>query len=660
MSKMVLERKSFERNSDTECENMSINKLTNETDFSRYIEMFCEAAKKYTVLVVASDTPCGSKNFTPNLAVRLMDAGFTIPLHDKWRCSYAALIDEHKLVFEGISQTHPIVCEHEINGHKILLKSICFAASGGTRGSHIIIDGRDITVGGRGLKFAVFDKTCGKVLDSVRFDTYPEIITCHRHGDNPVVAEFKNKNPGVVFISPHYPKFPESELSKNEKFIVDNKIHYTIIKTNADTLITAINECVETADGIREVLSPPESYIGTDGARHFRDHAGNYLNTQNGHRVTHGRPDGAKRIIYAVGECRIMGIGVRDAGTLASQLQKVLNEQAPEYGFAVENYGFALDGTDNEKEITAILDSLPLKSGDIVLGYGAGIFAYNPEFDERPYKYGELFFDDEHCTENSHRLAAWGVFNTLKEHNFFTEYLEIPQPLNLLRIDRDYGLFPEQLEHLEEYKVALAAFYERQFGDCEVPPKIGAIVMNCNPFTLGHRYLIEQCARKVDFLMVFIVREDKSFFPFEDRMKLVYKGTEDLQNVGLIESGNFIISTLTFREYFNKSKLQDEVIDSSNDVTLFAREIAPVAHISVRFAGSEPFDRVTRQYNDTLAGVLPRYGMAFEVIPRLELDGEAVSASRVRDLLMKNEYSKIKKLVPQTTYDYLLELRYSV
>jgi [citrate (pro-3S)-lyase] ligase len=234
------------------------------------------------------------------------------------------------------------------------------------------------------------------------------------------------------------------------------------------------------------------------------------------------------------------------------------------------------------------------------------------------------------------------------------EYLDIPPAPP--PTERNYGLTPEQLVRLEEYKAVLAAFYEEQFGDRETPPKIGAIVMNCNPFTLGHRRLIEQCAGKVDFLIVFVVREDKSFFPFEDRMGLVDRGTEDLPNVGVIESGNFIISSLTFREYFNKSELQDKIVDSSNDVTLFAREIAPAAHISVRFAGSEPFDRVTKQYNDALAGILPRYGIAFEVIPRFELGGEAISASRVRDLLAKNKLEEIKKLVPKTTYDYLLKL----
>ncbi|EFA28598.1 ABC transporter, ATP-binding protein, partial [Haemophilus influenzae HK1212] len=38
----------------------------------------------------------------------------------------------------------------------------------------------------------------------------------------------------------------------------------------------------------------------------------------------------------------------------------------------------------------------------------------------------------------------------------------------------------------------------------------GSIVMNANPFTLGHRYLIEQALQQCDHLHLFIVGEDAS------------------------------------------------------------------------------------------------------------------------------------------------------
>lgn len=186
-------------------------------------------------------------------------------------------------------------------------------------------------------------------------------------------------------------------------------------------------------------------------------------------------------------------------------------------------------------------------------------------------------------------------------------------------------------------------------------PAVGSIVMNCNPFTLGHRYLIEYAASRVERLYIFVVEEDKSIFPFADRIELVKKGTADLKNVTVLPSGKFIISQLTFSGYFNKAELQDSTVDPSMDVELFGKEIAPSLGITIRFAGEEQLDNVTRQYNETMARILPHYGVDFQVIPRKETDGEVISASRVRKLLGEKNFTAIKKMVPETTFNYLFE-----
>lgn len=346
-----------------------------------------------------------------------------------------------------------------------------------------------------------------------------------------------------------------------------------------------------------------------------------------------------------------MGIGVRDEGTLASQLQAVLNRCAAGEEFVVENYGFALDGRDEYAEMLSILKSLPLKAGDIVIGAGGGITSHNEKMDIRPYGYGELFFDDMHFTEEAHGLAAEGIFETLKENDFFKDYL-LAEPLIRPTTPTDYRLSEAQLSELDHYKQMLSQIY---LNIQDPQAVVGSIVMNCNPFTLGHRYLIEQCAKKCDILRVFVVQENKSFFPFDDRFRLVKEGCRDLENVYVLESGKFILSSLTFSEYFNKSSLQDRIVDSSEDVTFFAREIAPAAHIQVRFVGTELLDTVTNQYNRTLAAILPQYGIRFEEVPRLEECGEVISASKVRRLLEERKWDDIRKLVPDVTYSYLME-----
>lgn len=131
------------------------------------------------------------------------------------------------------------------------------------------------------------------------------------------------------------------------------------------------------------------------------------------------------------------------------------------------------------------------------------------------------------------------------------------------------------------------------------------------------------------------------------------RGTADLKNITVLPSGKYIISSLTFTAYFEKSEHQDRVIDPSMDVELFGTYIAPALGITVRFAGEEPLDNITRQYNETMAKILPRYGIEFEEIPRKEQDGEVISASRVRKLLETKDFAEIAKIVPPTTLEYL-------
>ena len=177
--------------------------------------------------------------------------------------------------------------------------------------------------------------------------------------------------------------------------------------------------------------------------------------------------------------------------------------------------------------------------------------------------------------------------------------------------------------------------------------------MNCNPFTLGHLHLVEYAAAKVVKLYIFVVEEDKSEFPFADRIELVRQGVKNFSNVEVLPSGKFIISQQTFSGYFNKASLQDVAVDSSEDVEIFAKEIAPTLGITIRFAGAEPKDNVTRQYNENMKKILPRYGVEFCEIPRKEIDGEVISAKTVRAALKAGDWQKLKKLVPATTFDYI-------
>ena len=181
-------------------------------------------------------------------------------------------------------------------------------------------------------------------------------------------------------------------------------------------------------------------------------------------------------------------------------------------------------------------------------------------------------------------------------------------------------------------------------------PLRGVVVMNCNPFTLGHRYLIEQAAKQVERLFVMVVREDCSLFAYAERKAMVEQGVAHLENVMVIDGSEYAISQATFPTYFLKRL--DDAADTQMllDLDLFRRHIAPALGTTVRFVGTEPTDRLTRRYNQLMHEVLADV----REIVRLEKEGNAVSASRVRKAMEQGDMSTIRQLVPPTTLPYII------
>ena len=136
---------------------------------------------------------------------------------------------------------------------------------------------------------------------------------------------------------------------------------------------------------------------------------------------------------------------------------------------------------------------------------------------------------------------------------------------------------------------------------------------------------------------------------------MVRLGTQDFDRITILPSGNYIISRKTFPAYSQKAQLQDEVINPSLDVELFGKKIAPALGINVRFAGEEPLDKVTKQYNEAMREILPEYGIQFVEISRKRIGDEVISASRVRQLLRAHKIDELKKIVPLSTYLYIEE-----
>lgn len=181
--------------------------------------------------------------------------------------------------------------------------------------------------------------------------------------------------------------------------------------------------------------------------------------------------------------------------------------------------------------------------------------------------------------------------------------------------------------------------------------RIAAVVMNANPFTLGHRHLLEQAAGENDVVHLFLLSEEHGPIPHAVRRKLVEEGISDLPNVILQDTESYLISSATFPSYFLKDGNDVILTQAELDLELFAK-IAGQLGITRRYAGSEPTSRVTGIYNRVMEDRLPDHGIRCCIIPRLEAEGDVISAGAVRQAIHDDRLASVKKMLPESTYRY--------
>lgn len=492
------------------------------------------------------------------------------------------------------------------------------------------------------------------------------------------LVRLQNKGHKVLFIAtPEVAKV--SNRSDYENFLLENKVgtHYRLMKIFNDSVfeVSGILGQYKTMDEFKKCYCGKATTPYKDYFR-FVDNSSQYSSFVNSYRGTTDQPENPAYTIHVFGNSVGVGLRFADKDTSSSYLQRLLN--ANEINARVENKcinamqvkiiaNHIRDTKFGENDIVVVLT----RNGNVSkyfskLAEKNGIeFFDTQELFERPHSMGEVFMDLYHPNFNGNRIIAEQIYKKLASELERLKHTEncsrTPQIPETEIITPYFGEKINNLpfEILEPYynPVVQSADFKEYINNLNEMPKLegvtGAIVMNCNPFTLGHRYLIEIASQKLDNLYIFVVEEDKSIFPFADRIELVCRGTADLANVKVFPSGRFIISALTFKEYFEKSDLQEQTIDPSQDIELFAEHIAPSLGITVRFAGEEPFDKVTLQYNQTMAQILPEHGIDFEVIPRKEVGGAVISASRVRKLLETESWDEIAEIVPISTLKYL-------
>ncbi|OON91731.1 MAG: hypothetical protein ATN34_00545 [Epulopiscium sp. Nele67-Bin002] len=263
------------------------------------------------------------------------------------------------------------------------------------------------------------------------------------------------------------------------------------------------------------------------------------------------------------------------------------------------------------------------------------------------YPHESFFVDQTHFHSRANKRIATEIYEIL-QLSFKLQQTQQAAQQYFAKEEREFKSFILTKYHENEWMSYIKQLKEA-YPQTKQPA--AAIVVNCNPFTNGHKYLIETAAQQTEKLYVFVVEEDKSVYTFKERYSLVKQNLAHLKNVTILPSGKFIISQITFAEYFNKDDAP--TIDVANDLTIFAKEIAPVLNITKRFVGEEPYCQVTNAYNLKMKEILPQYGIELIEIPRQTVDGHIISASNVRECIKTHNYELLQKLVPTATLDFL-------
>ena len=306
------------------------------------------------------------------------------------------------------------------------------------------------------------------------------------------------------------------------------------------------------------------------------------------------------------------------------------------------------------------VDSLLEQEGvsrDANLDYTCGLF----DEDRRLAATGSVFGNTLRCFAVAQNRQGEGLLNQIVSHLMSVQaerglfHLFVYTKVNSAKFFRDLGFYEiarveGTLSFLEnrpngfrDYCGNLAKF--RREG------KSAAIVMNANPFTLGHRHLVERAAKENDTVHLFVLSEDASLVPFDARWRLVTEGVAGLPNVICHKSGPYIISSATFPSYFLKDEEAVILGHARLDLNLFG-SIAQALGVAVRYVGEEPASQVTGLYNHVMTQELPKAGIRCVVVPRLERGGGAVSASAVRKLIHDGRLEDIRPLVPESTWNY--------
>ena len=422
-----------------------------------------------------------------------------------------------------------------------------------------------------------------------------------------------------------------------------NEINYKYIRNKMNICEKIIEpeiffDDLYSEDYHNSIINMPADVRNISGMNVLENANGKYYNVNEHIRNTVNCNLNGNKTIHLFGPCLIVGRYVEDKYTIASLLQEYFNKTGE--NVKVINHGV----WNNSYYQLKLMSESDIKSGDIVI-----VFDNNQQFKE---------IDNIDLTEVLYEdgiNAGWFVDNVYHANHI----------VNGMYAEKIYNEIKPYLKNACERKIInqfneyiIAKIYLNKYFESFDGFKyktVGSIVMNANPFTKGHKYLVEEALKNVDFLIIFVVSEDKSFFSFSERFAIVKENLKSYENVMVVPSGDIIASNNTFPEYFFKIVDDDTEKNMKRDFELFAKYIAPALNITRRFVGTEPIDNLTNIYNKIMLEVLPKNNIEVCIIKRRENDNGIVSASAVRNMIKENNYYHLKEYVTVITYSFICD-----
>lgn len=311
-----------------------------------------------------------------------------------------------------------------------------------------------------------------------------------------------------------------------------------------------------------------------------------------------------------------------------------------------------------QSQQAALLQAAGIRQ-DRQLDYSCGLF----DAQDKLVATGSLYGPSLRCLAVSPDHEGQGLLNDIVSHLIQVQaergqtHLFIYTKPETSRFFADLGFttiveIPQLVTFMENRSAGFSQYLQGLDRGPDTGGTRAAIVLNANPFTLGHLALIEQAAAENDLLHLFMVSEDQSLFPFSVRRALIQEGTAHLTNLIYHETGPYLISQATFPSYFQVDDTAVIRSQAALDVAIFSK-IAQQLGITRRYVGEEPHSLVTQLYNQTMQTQLPQQGVECQICPRKIVNQQVISASYVRQCLKEGDLASIQPLVPKTTYDYL-------